>query len=68
MTMIEERVYTHADNALSRTAELMRILQDIRYDPVGGKEEDAESLQKVYDILGQALEYAHMAEGHTGKG
>ena len=68
MNQIEDRVYTLTDEAGSKTAELLSILETIRYDPVGADPDDMELMNEINGLLKQALERARTVEGHTGKG
>ena len=68
MNQIEDRVYTLTDEADSKAAELLRILETIRYDPVGAEPDDMELMNEVNGLLKQALERAKTVERHTGTG
>ncbi len=68
MNQIEDRVYTLTDEADSKAAELLNILETIRYDPVGAESDDMELMKEINGLLKQALERAKTVERHTGKG
>lgn len=68
MNQIENRVYTLTDEADSRAAELLSILETIRYDPVGAEPDDMELMKEINGLLKQALERAKTVAGHSGKG
>ena len=68
MNQIEDRVYTLTEEAVSKAAEIMRLLEIIRYDPTGAEAGDADLMKEIDGLLKRTLEKARTVEGHTGKG
>jgi hypothetical protein len=68
MNQIEEALYTLTDDADSLASELFRILESIRYDPVGAKWDDPEAMREIRGLLTQALERAKKIQRNVGRG
>lgn len=54
MTKAEEKLYKAAEEAETETTRLLDLVHGLFYDPEGGTEEDARTMDKVIGLLREA--------------